>query len=56
MIEDGSLEDHLVVLKEIVANLEILDENYDEKKNLILIFFFASFRYMILYSRVNSHH
>lgn len=56
MVEGGLLEDHIVVFKEIVVDLETLEVKYDEE-NLALVLLcslpgsYASFRDTILYCR-----
>lgn len=56
MAKGGSLEDHIIVFKEIVADLEMLEVKYD-KEDLVLILLcllfgsYISFRNTILYSR-----
>ena len=56
MVEGTSLEEHLTTFKEIIADLETLEVKYEEEDlGLFLLcslpISYATFRYMILYSR-----
>ncbi|XP_022883877.1 uncharacterized protein LOC111400719 [Olea europaea var. sylvestris] len=55
-INGGSLEDHIVVFKEIVADLETLEVKYNEEDLALILLrslpgFYASFLVTILYSQ-----